>query len=59
MAPKRYPGCHDHCPEYAAEKALYEAKKAEVDKMKAIRDRLDNQTISGIYRAKKSGKGRK
>lgn len=21
VAPKRYPGCHDHCPEYAEEKA--------------------------------------
>lgn len=57
IAPKRHPGCHGHCPEYIAERAVYEAQKAEFDKMKAIREGLDDQTISGIYRAKSRGKG--
>ena len=57
VAPKRHPGCHGHCPEYLAERAVYEAKKAEVDKLKAIRDGLDNQAINAEYRAKrKQGK---
>ena len=58
VAPKRYPGCHSHCPEYRAEKAVYEAEKAEAEKRKAIRDGLDAQTIAGVERAKKIRKGR-
>ncbi len=27
VAPKRYPGCRDHCPEYKAEKAEWDAAK--------------------------------
>lgn len=57
VAPKRYPGCHSHCDEYKQEKADYEAKKAEFEKQKAIREGLDAQGISGVYRAKKSRKG--
>lgn len=39
VPPKRYPGCHDHCPERAAEKAEYDKRKAESDrKRKAISD---------------------
>lgn len=53
VAPKRHPGCHDHCPEYIAEKAEYDAKKAEAYKMKAIRERLDGQQVAAVYRAKK------
>ncbi len=58
VAPKRHPGCHGHCPEYRAERAVYEAVKAEADKRKAIRDGLDAQTIAGVYRAKKIREGR-
>lgn len=55
VAPKRHPGCHGHCPEYLAERAVYEAKKAEVDKLKAIEDGLDDQAVTAVYRAKKKG----
>lgn len=41
VAPKRYPGCHDHCPEYIAE-------RAEHDRRKAIYDRKRN-TSNAIY----------
>lgn len=27
VAPKRHPGCHGHCKEYAEERAKYEARK--------------------------------
>jgi hypothetical protein len=27
--PKRYPGCHDHCPEYLAQKAEHDRLMAE------------------------------
>lgn len=33
---KRYPGCHDHCAEYAADKAAYEAIKMSVNKEKEV-----------------------
>ena len=59
VAPKRHPGCHGHCPEYLAEKAEYEAKKAEIDKRKSIKKGLDAQTASAVYRAKKIREWRK
>ena len=58
VAPKRHPGCHGHCPEYLAEKAVYEAKKTEMEKQKAIREGLDAQAIASAYRAKKIREGR-
>lgn len=57
-APKRYPGCHDHCPDYQKEKAEYESKKAAADKQKAIKAGLDAHAIAGVYRANRK-KGRK
>ena len=59
VAPKRHPGCHDHCPEYKAEKAKYEFEKAIRDQKKAIADGLTSQSISGVYKAKKALKHRK
>ena len=58
VAPKRYPGCHCHCPEYIKEQAVYEVKKAELERQKAIRDGLDAQAIASAYRAKKIREGR-
>lgn len=29
VAPKRHPGCHDHCPEYLEAKAAYDKKRQE------------------------------
>jgi hypothetical protein len=34
VAPKRYPGCHDKCPDYEKDRKKYEARKAELDKRK-------------------------
>lgn len=36
IPPKRHPGCHDHCPEYIAEKEAHEKRKAELDREKRI-----------------------
>jgi hypothetical protein len=55
-APKRYPGCHDHCPVHLKEKAEYEAKKAIADREKSIRDGLYNQRSTALA---KITKGRK
>lgn len=41
VAPKRHPGCHDHCPEYLAE-------KAESDKQREKRFKA-NVTKAGLY----------
>ena len=44
VAPKRYPGCHDHCPEYIEGRAEY-------DRIKEIRDRERN-IRNAIYRSR-------
>lgn len=41
VPPKRYPGCHDHCPEYLAQKAIHEAERVERFKK--------NEVNCGIY----------
>ena len=51
VAPKRHPGCHDHCPEYIKEKAQHNAEKAEEDKRKRIEYGIISQLKSGIRRA--------
>lgn len=58
VAPKRYPGCHDRCPDYIEEKAKHNEEKAAAYKKKAIEDGLNSQAISGVDRAKKKRKGR-
>jgi predicted transcriptional regulator of viral defense system len=40
IAPERYPGCHDHCPKYLAEKEKHDAEKAE--------EYLKRKTISNL-----------
>ena len=56
--PKRYPGCHDHCPDYAKAREKYEQEKAVANKKKAIDQSIDAQKISGVKRAlrRKGGK---
>ena len=53
VAPKRHPGCHDHCPEYLAERAEHDKLKAAADKKKAINDGLTAQAMAGVNRAQK------
>lgn len=60
VAPKRHPGCHDHCPEYIEEKAEHERKKAAEDKEKAVRQGIYAQKSEAVTRAiKKHGSNRK
>lgn len=59
VAPKRYPGCHDHCPEYLEEKAAYEAKKSVLDKEKAVTNAILYQRGKAVYRAMKGKKSHK
>lgn len=58
VPPKRYPGCHGICPEYRAERAVYDAEKAEINKVNALREALDAHAIASVERAKKNRKGR-
>lgn len=58
VAPKRYPGCHDHCPEYIKEKTAYDAKMAEEHRKRAIKNGLDSQTCNVIHKAYKRMRGR-
>lgn len=53
--PKRYPGCHDHCPEYAAAKAKRERAQAEQRNAQGI----TAQKYAGVRRAFKKRKGGK
>ena len=36
VAPKRYPGCHDHCSEYISERAEYDKRMEEERKIKSV-----------------------
>lgn len=56
VAPKRYPGCHDHCTEYTKEKAIHNEEKAVQDKKNAISGGIMAQKLAGINRAKKENR---
>ena len=58
-APKRYPGCHSHCPEYIAEKAKHDKEKAEADRKRRLEDGLTDQTFRGINKAYKAQRSMK
>ena len=51
VAPKRHPGCHDHCSEYAAEKAEYDKLKAEDDKRRKVKADIYNQRSINVAKA--------
>lgn len=54
--PKRYPGCQDHCPEYAEDKAKHDAdKEAEKQRRKREAD-LYMQRCEAVHRAMKKRK---
>jgi len=58
VAPKRYPGCHDHCPEYQAAKAIHDAQKEEQYKQTVLRCGLYAQrsdSIRKMTRTRRSG----
>ena len=56
-APKRYPGCHDHCPDYAKARAKHDERKTLEDRMKA--QGITAQKFAGVRRAIKKRKGGK
>lgn len=53
VAPKRYPGCHDHCHEYIEQKAKHDAEKAEIDKKRAVNLGIYTQRGNKVYEARK------
>ena len=54
VAPKRYPGCHDRCPEYQAQKTKRDALKAEYDRKMAVVNGVVSQRSDGVYKAMKN-----
>lgn len=52
-APKRHTACWGHCPEYIAERAAYDAKKAEADRKRDIECGLTAQELRRAARAQK------
>ena len=57
VAPKRYPGCHDHCPEYTDEKAQHLKDAAAYKKKMITEASITTQKINGVARAnRKKGK---
>lgn len=53
IAPKRHPGCHDVCPEYIHEKALWEEEKKIIREEHRIRRELYEQRSEGVRKALK------
>lgn len=56
LKPKRHPGCHDHCPEYLAEKAKHDNQKAQQDQERGIDSGIYQQRCDAVGRALKNGK---
>lgn len=54
VAPKRYPGCHDRCPEYKKDKAEYEARKAIADRAKYTDQEIYSQKSKAVAKATKN-----
>ena len=53
---KRYPGCHDHCPEYRGELVVHIAQQQERKRQENIRRGLDADRIRAIKKIKKEGR---
>ena len=51
VAPKRNPGCHDHCPEYIAERAEYDRKKAIYNRERNISNAIYQNRSKKIEKA--------
>ena len=59
VAPKRYPGCHDHCPEYLEQKAEHDRIKAEYDKQERMTGAIIAGQIDKVYKAMKGRRTKK
>ena len=57
--PKRYPGCHGICPEYAEQKAQHDKETAEERKKTLIQQGLNSQKYEGVRKAAKIRKHQK
>ena len=56
VPPKRHTACHDHCPDYAAEKAE-DLRKKQIEKQARAKERaLDADRIRAIKKIKKEGR---
>lgn len=53
MAPKRHPGCHDHCPEYRKEKAEHDAMREADHKRRETIHNLNDQRYKAVTKAVK------
>lgn len=53
VPPKRHPGCHDHCPEYLAQKAKHDEMKAAEKMQKAVSDGITAQRTAAVTKALK------
>ena len=51
VAPKRYPGCHDHCADYAAERAEYDRLKAAEEKRVKVKNDIYSQRSNSVTKA--------
>ena len=51
VAPKRHPGCQDHCPDYAKDKKVYDEWKAAEDKRRKTQNEIFTQKTDGIMKA--------
>ena len=53
VAPKRHTACWGHCPDYKKERAEYDARKAESDKLRKIKNDIYLQRADSISKANK------
>lgn len=51
VAQKRHPGCHGHCPEYIAERADHDRRKAIYDRERNISNAIYQNRSKKIYKA--------
>ena len=56
VPPKRYPGCHDHCPEYIEAKKKHDAEQEQIRKARRTQMNIYGQKGDGVRRANKRKK---
>lgn len=53
IPPKRYPGCHDHCPEYLEAKKKHDEEKAKRDAAADVISGLREQQLRVMAKIRK------
>ena len=56
VPPKRYPGCHGHCPEYIEAKAQHDAEREMIGKADRTRNDIYGQRGDSVRRARRKKK---